>query len=316
MMNIKTFFSTACIAAATLLASCDNDIPTADSSNNPDPVRFTSRISTAPETRVATDAAGNSTWEKDDPVGIFMVNHGAVTPVAGAANVAYQAAAAGANISFVAAPGVTPLSFPTDEQVKVDFFAYYPYSASVADFIYPVNVADQSSPATLDLLYAKADNGGAGYTKQHAREGWSVDYVFDHQLVKLSLTLSLGSGLDGSSISAVRINGMNTTAKFNLSTGALSDFAAPASITPAGSGFEYEAILLPVDALTDAHTVTFTVNGTDYTWKMQNDITSGKLDGKHIYTYDLTITTRGVTAKGNINSWIEGGSGSGYAEQS
>ena len=311
-MNVKTLFSTVFIAAATLLASCDNDVLTADSGNNPDPVRFTSRIATASETRVATDASGNSLWEKDDPVGIFMVNHGAATPVSGAVNVAYKAASAGSNTSFVAA-GVTSIAFPTDETVEVDFIAYYPYSASVADFIYPVNVADQSSQAALDLLYAKADNSGKGYTKQHARDGKTVDYVFDHQLVKLSLDIELGFG--GENISAVCINGMNTTAKFDLATGTLSDFGNPAAITPAGSGFEYEAVLLPVDALTDAHTVTFTVDGTNYTWKMGNDITSGKLDGEHIYTYTLTIHSWGVSVKGNINSWEEGDSGYGYVEQ-
>lgn len=316
-MKPTVFFATAFIAAATLLASCDNDMLSAlrSSNNASQPVRFTSRIATTPGTRLATDANGVTTWEEGDPIGIFMVSHGGSGIVADARNVHYQAQSAGTTTSF-AAVNTLPISFPEEESRKVDFIAYHPYNAGMTDFACPVNVSEQSSQPALDLLYAKADNAGAGYTKQHAGEGKTVDYTFGHRLVKLALTVRMGAGLENRPITAVRINGMNTTATFDLSTATLSGAGTPADITPAGRGLNYEAILLPVDALKDAHTVTFTVDGTDYKWTMKRDIPNGKLEAGRIYQYTLTITTFGISATGDINAWTEGNNGNGYAQQS
>lgn len=114
--------SVAIVAASVAITSCDkNETKVA---NNDGKVRFTSGINATPGSRATIDADGNSVWETGDPVGIYMVEHGAADVVGGNANVKYTAAQAGASTAFTAADEA--IYFPMDEARKVDFIAYHP----------------------------------------------------------------------------------------------------------------------------------------------------------------------------------------------
>lgn len=303
-MGIVKFFITAALAGVMIFTSCDTNDEIAD--NNTE-VKFTSGI-TAPQTKAAIDGQGNSVWEAGDPVGIYMVAHGTTAVTEGVNNYKYKAKTAGASTTFEA-EGSTAY-YPVDETARVDFIAYHPHT-TVTNFVYPVNVATQTSQTGIDLMYATANKAGAGYGKADAAT--PVNFQFEHQLAKLVINVIKGAGVTGN-VSTVSINGMNTTANFDL-TGqdGLTDTGTPAAITPATvtADTKYEAILLTA-MLGATHTVTFTAGGETYVWKMSDQIAS--LDAGKIYTYDVTLTKYAVSATGSITKWTVGSTGTGTAE--
>lgn len=276
-------------------------------------VRFTSEGTTATQTRVAIDPQDKSVWEKGDPVGIYMVKHGTSDVLENAENMKYTASEAGASTSF--APAVQAIYYPLDETEKVDFIAYHPYRATVSDFVYPVDVSNQASQTNIDLMWAAADKQGAGYSKEDGRNNTSVDLAFDHQLAKLRMNVTKDSNVPGE-IVKVSINGMNTTASFDLKgSGGLTGMGDAKSfeVRTVTAGSVYEAILLPVGPLDATHTVTFTTDQNEtYTWSMYKQIAELKT-GK-IYTYDITVAKYIIEVTGNINSWTVGATGIGNAE--
>lgn len=304
---MKTKFLSAVAISALLFASCSND----DTPEvNDGRVKFTSGITATPQTRVATDDAGNSTWSVNDPIGIYMVANGTTTVAGSAENIPYKATTAAASTSFTPS-GATTIYYPVNTPAKVDFIAYHPYESSVADWVYPVNVSTQTPQTNIDLMYATADNSGQGYDKTST----NVDFTFDHQLVKLIINVSTGAGVTGT-VSSVSIAGMNTSAKFDLKGSAgLTDLGTPQAIVPytATAGTKYEAILLPMAALSAANTVTFTTTtGETFTWVMANNITG--LAAGRIYVYYITLTKYAVNASGSISNWTVGTPGAGIAD--
>lgn len=305
------FLSVAIVAASVAFTSCDKNATTVQ--NNDGKVRFTSGINATPGSRATIDADGNSLWEAGDPVGIYMVEHGTADVVGDNANVKYTAAQAGPSTTFTDAGDA--IYFPMDEAQEVDFIAYHPYNAAVTGFTYPVDLSVQTSQTAIDLMTAKADKSGAGYTKADGRTGMVMNFAFTHQLAKLVMNVTKDASVSDK-ITAVSIIGMNTTATYDLTVvGGITSPGTPAAITPCTVTAEqkYEAILLPVGSLTAAHTVTFTTDsGETYVWKMSQQIP--QLEAGKIYTYDVNVTKYAVTASGSINNWEVGSKGSGTAE--
>lgn len=308
-MKAIKILTTVALAGAMVFTSCNVNDDIIDN-NEAQAVKFTSGINALPTTKAAIDGTGNSVWELNDPIGIYMVNHGTTIVAESADNVKYTAAAAGASTSFTASG--TAIYYPVNETAKVDFIAYHPHNAAVANYVYPVNVATQTSQTAIDLMYATADKSGAGYNKTDAAT--AVNFAFSHQLAKLILNVEKGAGVTGN-LTSVTITGMNTTASFDLKgTAGLTTPGNQGPITPftATAGSKYEAILLPVAALGAAHTVEFTVGTETYIWNMSNDITS--LAAGSIYTYDITLTKYAVGVSGSITKWTVGDTGTGTAE--
>ena len=298
----------AVIAVCAVIVSCEKD----NSPVNYDgTVRFTSGT-TATQTRVAIDPQNKSVWEKGDPVGIYMVKHGTSDVLENVENMKYTASEAGLSTSF--APAGQAIYYPLDETEKVDFIAYHPYRATVSGFVYPVDVSNQASQTGIDLMWAAADKQGVGYSKEDGRNNTSVDLAFDHQLAKLRMNVTKDDNVPGE-IVKVSINGMNTTASFDLkgSAGLTGmDDAKSFDVCTVTAGSVYEAILLPLGSLGAAHTVTFTTDkGEDYTWSMYEQI--AELKPGNIYTYDIIVTKYKIKVTGNINSWTVGTTGSGNA---
>ena len=138
------------------LASCSDDDNTKCSDARRE-ITFTSGLNT-PVTRIRLD--GNQ-WIAGDAVGIYMLATG-TTSVVNYTNVPYHAESSATVTAFKA--DSEAIYYP-ENGAAVDFIAYYPYSATIANFLYPINLTDQSADMTVhDLMRAKADNGGGGYT--------------------------------------------------------------------------------------------------------------------------------------------------------
>lgn len=305
----KFILPAALIAVCAIIVSCEKDNTPV---NNDGTVRFTSGA-TATQTRVAISPQNESVWEEGDPVGIYMVNNGTSDVLENAENIKYTASEAGALTSFTSA--VQAIYYPLDETKKADFIAYHPYKETLSGFVYPVDVSNQTSQTGIDLMWAAADKQGAGYSKEDGRNNTSVDLAFDHQLAKLRMKVTKAPNVLGE-IVKVNINGMNTTASFDLKgSGGLTGMGNAKSFEACTvtAGSVYEAILLPIGSLDATHTVTFTTDKNEtYTWSMYKQIAELKT-GK-IYTYDITVAKYIIEVTGNINSWTVGATGVGNAE--
>lgn len=308
-MKIYGFFMSVAFAGLIYFASCSTDSDIRE--NGSVQVAFVSSLNTS-QTKVSIDNEGNSVWSANDPVGIYMVKQGTTAVAEGAENVKHIAAQAGRSTTF-SPGGETVIYYPENEAEKVDFIAYYPYNADITNYVYPVNVANQTSQTAIDLMYAVADNTDAGYSKADT----AVNLAFEHKLVKLVLNVEKDPGLTGD-ITAVSINGMNTTASFDLKgMGMFTGLGGAKAITPYAvkDGSKYEAILLPVQSISAAHQVTFVCDGKTFTWAMKNNM--ARLGAGNIYTYKITLTQQpdvNVIVTGDITSWTTGTPTTGTAQ--
>jgi hypothetical protein len=268
--------------------------------DEPVAVQFSSNIGS--HASLIKPLAAGSAWANNDAIGVFMVDNSSSNVRDGATNKRYVTASGDGNF---APDGATNTVYYPVNGDKVDFIAYYPYVSSISTLgTYNVNVSDQSAPAAIDLLYAKATgSGNAGYDKSNTSP---VALSFNHKLSKLTLNVSTASAqITASDLVSmtVSIAGMNTQASFNLAAGTLGTASSVATITPltVTAGAKYEAILLP--ATFSGVSVTFSITsgsgaGT-YVWNVPNDTFEG---GKE-YIYSISFTDGAVTVTGTIIPW-------------
>jgi hypothetical protein len=257
-------------------------------------------------------AAVGSSWDNNDNIGVFMVDNTTTTVRNDATNKRYVTASGNGN--FAPYDAGNTLYYPVNGD-KVDFIAYYPYQSSITTLgNYNVNVATQTNQAAIDLLYAKATNGGSGYDKDNASP---IALNFSHKLSKLELSVSAttASGITVADLASmtVKIKGLNTTASFDLAAGTLGTPATPADITfrTVTAGSLYDAILLPTGAFTAGNlTVEFTIasggaNDGIYTW----NVPAGAFDPATQYNYAVAFGDGGVIGviTGGITPWEPGG---------
>lgn len=300
IMSKRNLYITALASMAALFGACSQEQETADLTSRA--ITFASGAGNF-NSRLSQD--GNQ-WSAGDEIGIYMLQAG-TEAVAGYSNVPYRADAAAQTTAFL--PVAEAISYP-EMGDAVDFMAYYPYSGAIEGGIYPIQLANQSASLVAhDLMYAKANNGGSGYTSG------SVALNFTHQLAKLRLLFVDEENnpltLDANGIA---IQGMSTTAQFSLATATLAQQADVFPITPYFTGSSYEAILLPY-VIGAGHEVTLSVAGNPYRWVMNSthpalEITAGKA-----YTFKVTVKTSEAEVEvvlvdfdgSTIDPWGDGG---------
>lgn len=288
--------------AAVCLASCDKN---EDISANDGAVHFSASIGHEAVATPQSRAAGTA-WHPGDDIGIFMVGHGTAT-IADfhAENRQYTTATGDGNFTPV---GNAHIWYPMDNSA-VDFIAYYPYAdgAKLSTDLKVKIAADQTDKTqrATDLMWAKANNSGTGYTKDANKK---VEFTFGHCLSKLTMNCTVDASVgDGSLLdnATVTIKGMNTVSTFDLRTGTLSGIpGTPADIAPrklATATFHgtYDAIILPGAYVADALTVEFTLNGEPFVWNVE----AMEFKPGHEYIYKVRITRTGVSATGTITQW-------------
>lgn len=228
----------------------------------------------------------NTTWDAGDKIGVFMVKNGtgldASGIVGGGDNVAYTTTTG--NGTFT--PTAGGLKFPADG-TAVDFIAYYPYTGSLDNYTYAVDLTDQRRPSTIDLLYA---NDAKGFSQSSN----IVRLNFRHQLVRVELTIK---SADNKQLTGVKValNDQPLRATFDLNTGTFSQIAADRgtiamNATSAGTLLTATAFILP-----GQRDITVTITATDGTTKQITLDANKNLKQGDKYTKKISVTNLGST---------------------
>ena len=206
--------------------------------------------------------------------------------------------------------------FYKDNDTKVDFYGYYPYSEPSSIEAYPFEVAkDQSKGAEHGQMaaYEASDFLWAKTTKVTPTSS-KVLLTFRHHMSSARVRFSQGSGwADAAEYAAVtkEVLVTNTIRKssINLSTGVVTpEGEAPLTgIVPMNDNGDFRAIVVPQTVTAGKTLLTITVDGTPRHYS--RDVDTEYLPGK-ITTYDLSISKKANTGEYeieltgvNISAW-------------
>ena len=253
-------------------------------------------------TSIQSRVSGNS-WNANDEVGIFMTPNGSEIASATAANKKYLAQTNG---SLVAAPG-EGIYLPATG--KVDFIAYYPYSNALSGNVMDVNVADQSKPGAIDLLYSNETKG------VEAANGKTIALKFVRKMSKITLDMTKDETIESFEGLKVEMKGIATEGKFDLAKGIVKATDGKNTQAVAMNIGNVEAhtamataIILPTAAATDQTKMdlTFTLAGKTFTHSIA-DLTAFEAGKNVTFKAKLSVNNgKPVVTVGNatIVDWV------------
>ena len=292
------------IAALALVQACSLDRPELKPENPqsaPYKVQIYNEIDQQPATRVAIDDG----FCAGDEVGVYMVNYDGDTPGTlmvkdnQADNVRFKFSEDGEWVSDYDL-------FYKDNDTKVDFYGYYPYSEPTSIEAYAHEVEkDQSKEAenglmahyeASDFLWAKT----AGVTPTEGK----VILKFRHILSSVRVRFAQGDGwADASEYAAAtkEVLVTNTIRKstINLATGLVSpEGEAPLTgIIPLNDNGDFRAIVVPQTVAAGKTLLTISIDGAPRNFVREID--TEYLPGK-MTTFDLTVSKKASTGEYEI----------------
>ena len=301
---MKKQISLLMIAALALVQACSLDRPELKPENPqsaPYKVQIYNEIDQQPATRVAIDDG----FCAGDEVGVYMVNYDGDTPGTlmvkdnQADNVRFKFSESGEWVSDYDL-------FYKDNDTKVDFYGYYPYSEPTSIEAYAHEVEkDQSKEAenglmahyeASDFLWAKT----AGVTPTEGK----VILKFRHILSSVRVRFAQGDGwADASEYAAAtkEVLVTNTIRKstINLATGLVSpEGEAPLTgIIPLNDNGDFRAIVVPQTVAAGKTLLTISIDGAPRNFVREID--TEYLPGK-MTTFDLTVSKKASTGEYEI----------------
>lgn len=215
--------------------------------------------------------ANDSEFEADDEVGIYVVNYS--NSVAGTLALSGNHVD---NMRFTYGGNVWTPDTPVywkDKSTSADFYAYYPYSASLTSVnAHQFSVqADQSQEADFwasDFLYGKAENV--------VPTNSAVAIQMRHAMSRMLIEVKAGAGFTADSWTAaaktVKISGVKTAAEIDLATGVAVASGSGGEIVPFnvstnGTTASYKAMLVPQEVADGTKLIVITVDGVNYTYR-------------------------------------------------
>lgn len=236
--------------------------------------------------------ASGTDWDAGDHIGIYAVPTGKTWEEASFINVDYVNSTGGAAGIFQAADSEKAVMLPGNGS-KLDFVAYYPYSATAEnDFNVAVDITDQTVPSRIDVLYAKAE--GKDKTTPE------IPLIFDHKLAQLVLSFSATDVvLEGMKVT---LNNVTTNGWLDLTNGVVTQGTDIGEIMPVvktdavADTATATAFLLPGQEMTDVTIAIALADGKKYEWKPVED---NKLVGGYSHTYTFILTPGGVASEGS-----------------
>ena len=280
----KTTFS-AVVLAALLLAACQSE-----EENPQTDARVALQVTSGIQTR-----AYDATWEANDSIGIFG-NTQTETPMEWSNNVQYVTVTGDG--TFAPAQGEVPIYLPIDG-TAVDFVAYYPYTKTLADGVYTVDVTDQSDQSAIDLMAAGVE---------------TTDRVsHSHKLSKIYLTFKAGEDMTTADLAGmtVQLTGQQTQATFNV-TQPESEVSVTAGnpvtlkLKTSADGTSAEGIVLPSDDFNAMTLHLVLANNAGYfNWDL-NGSDAEKFEAGKKYVYDITVNKTRLSVTSSITPWAPG----------
>ena len=263
-----------------------------------DDTRVALQVTSGIQTRAFDDQ-----WEANDGIGIFGYTQ-AETPMKWSDNVQYVTANGYGN--FSPAQEVESIYLPMDG-TSVGFVAYYPYTATLADGIYTVDVTDQSIQKNIDLMAAG---------KQSAdRSSAKVNFNFVHKLSKIVINLAPGIGVTGDELEGmtVQLTGQKTAATFDVTqpdgTVSVTDEDQPETLTlnTSADGTSSEGILLPSKNF-DGMTLHLRLadGGSFFNWNLEYSQEATQFEAGHKYIYHITVNRTYISVTSTITDWTPG----------
>ena len=183
-----------------------------------------------------------------------------------------------------------------------DFVAYYPYSSGeegkvdAGAGVYKIDLADQSAGiAGHDLMWAKVENKASD---ELLSSGLSM--TFHHQLALLYVNI----GNEDVKVENVKVNGLNTTAHFDLFKGELSVDDAPKAVTLHKlSDKSFVGVMLPVANIAKVMSVTIEAGGKIFQYMVPATSKISKFETGYEYIFNINL-------KNSSGDLISGGNGS------
>ena len=257
-------------------------------------VKVTATFSGLSASDIVTTRASDAAWEKDDAIGLFMKKAGTTLeyPVL-ADNVKYttDGSLAFENLSE------TKVYFPFDKS-NVDFIAYYPYTENITDFIYKVDVSDQSKLANIDLMYSN-NVTAKNYTTE------SINLDLKHQLTKIVLKIAENNSDNTTGDFTAKITNAQKNANFSLVDGTLTvgDELADISFNVDNATLTAEAILLPDTNLTNKEFL-ITIGDISYSYSLNKSVDIKSFDPATKCEYSITIEPNDDRILNNVTATI------------
>lgn len=286
--------------ASAALTSCSSDNENAGTATD-------SRVALQVSSGIQTRASG-STWTAGDAIGIYSLNG----TTAEYANCQYATANGGTKGTFTPATSDQTIYFPVDGSTR-DIIAYYPYSASVADGVYTVDVSNQSNQEAIDLMTSALVSG------KH-KDDASVNLQFTHKLSKIEISIKPGNGITTADLAdmtvtltnQVPIGTIDVTTSGSSVTANADATATTLTLNTATDGTSAEAIVLPAASTTGMNLV-FQLSGFDapFTWAVYKaDYSKSFGEGKK-YIYTITVNRIGIDVTAEITDWTSGNGANG-----
>lgn len=301
-MSIKIFKSSnirgvlTAILTFSIFYSCQNDDENFNNNGAIYPVHFTSEIG---KNGIQTRAS-NASWDNGDLVGIFMKSSGGTlsdqTIIDNRSNVTYITPLG--NGSFTPETSGQTIYYPQDNSA-VDFIAYYPYQANINNYIYKIDIQNQTKPENIDILYSNNIKGVSLNSPGSALK-------FGHQLSKIKLNINAGTNITSLNNLKVSIDGIKTLANFSLVDGTItvdqnSEVGLNLKTTINSTTALAEAILIPDDGGTNRIIKIALSSTVTFKWEIPS---ATKLQKGYQYTFNITLNSDGVIVIPD-NGWIE-----------
>ena len=202
--------------------------------------------------------------------------------------------------------------FPVASDTVIDFYAYYPYQASLSNSEASYDLKDQ-----IDIMYATPIlNKGKMDVETDTNSSTAtatVALTFNHQLSAITIVIKKADDIKEPLIlQKVELVNYPSSIHMNIQTGRLTasntvadypiPLAAPITITPAEATVSTNYLLWPGEA------PTFRFSISDHTYEVHPSqaFIAGK---KQKYTF--TIQAEDINVGASINPWTEGPEGSG-----
>lgn len=280
------------IAAASLMLSCSENPPIQELEKIP------INISVGLQTR-----ANDSAFENEDEIGLYVVNYDGET-----AGTLKSEGNQVDNVQFTydgSGWNSTEEIYWKDQSTSADFYAYYPYSASVTsvtEHAFGVQ-ADQSVEDNFwasDFLWGKS--------AKVSPTPMAVPIRTNHVFSRIVLEIKPGNGFTDDAWEAatksVSIQEVKTSATIDLSTGVATATGSAGSVIPfaysaSGTTVTYRAMIVPQVVADNSKLVVVTIDGVDYVYRKGFTFNANT---EHKFTVTVNKTEGSVDM--SIGEWI------------